>query len=1158
MASNFDFLSGGWPALHEDAVACEGNVFTAPRTTAFYARRTLEKMTKWLYAHDSYLNMPYQDNLAALIHEPTFKDTLAPGLFPHVKLIHKLGNLAVHSDTPINSQDALNVTRCLHHVVGWMAKSYSKPPITPAKFDDSLIPRPADASIADRTAEQLETLQKSLESKDKAFDEAQAKLAGTEEELARLKAEIQAIKAANAKTIGDDDYSEAQTRDLFIDLMLREAGWDPKGVNVEEYEVAGMPNKQGVGYVDYVLWGDDGLPLGVVEAKKTKVNSTIGGRQAELYADCLEKKFGQRPIVYYSNGYETWLWDDTRYPPREVQGFASKDELQLMINRRSDRKDITKIAPSKTIVERYYHREAIARIMESYGEANTREALVVMATGTGKTRLSIATVELLMKAGWVKRVLFLADRTALLRQAKRAFNKHLPHATLVNLVEEKSDENARVVFSTYPTIMNLIDDTKNDGQRRYGVNHFDLIIIDEAHRSVYQKYRAIFEYFDSLLLGLTATPRDEVDRDTYGLFGLESGNPTFAYELDQAISDGFLVGFKAISVPLKFQRDGVKYDELSDDEKLEYEEKFYDDETGSLPAAIESPAVNKWLFNQDTVDRVLKKLMTDGLKVGGGDRIGKTLIFAKNHDHAEFIVERFNKNFPKTAGKTARVIDNHVKYAHTLIDDFYIADKAPLVAVSVDMMDTGIDVPEIVNLVFFKIVRSKTKFWQMIGRGTRLCADLFGPGKDKTEFYIFDYCQNLEFFGQRPDGYDAPLQDSIKTKIFRRRLQVAHQLPASVPNADHAADATLRIGSESEWRELPEAFHTSSEKELGQLTELRHDLVDQMHEVVTKLDTDNFIVRPKRRYVEKFSNRENLSKLSPEDVLDLDQNIAPLPYEDDDEEMARRFDLLMLSMQLAILETSPRQARYQRQVISLMGNLEEKQAIPAVAKELELILELQRDETWQNITLPMLELARKKLRDLIKFIDRTGSEETVYTNFMDDEGDEVEITGLVQADPGLANYRLRVERFIREHETHPTIARIKNNLPLHAGDIDSLEAILFADDGPGTRDEFIETYGSDEPLGVLVRRIVGLDRTAAKSALADFLAEGQYTADQIRFVDLVIDHLVDNGLIDLAQLFEPPFTDIHAEGVAGVMGKNAETFIGAVRQINANATGVAQ
>ena len=1164
--SNFAFLAEEWAALHEDAAAAESSIHSAPRTTAFYARRTLEKMAKWLYAHDSYLRMPYQDNLAALIHEQTFKDTLAPGLFPHVKLIHKLGNLAVHSDTKINSTDALQVTRCLHHVVGWMAKSYTRGGVTVDKFDESIVPRPTDPKLLDRTADQLEQLQESLADKDRAFDESQAKLADTEEQLEQLQAEIKRIKAENAKTIQDENYSETQTRDLFIDLMLREAGWDPKGESVEEYPVVGMPKKDGSrtgnGFVDYVLWGDDGLPLAVVEAKKTKVNSTVGQRQAELYADCLEQMTGQRPVIFHTNGYETWIWDDSRYPPREVQGFYSKDELQLVINRRTSRTSIADAKPNPTIVDRYYHTEAITRVMETYQNDNSRDALLVMATGTGKTRLSIATVELLMKHNWVRRVLFLADRTALLNQAKRAFNKHLPNATLVNLVEEKSDENSRVVFSTYPTIMNLIDATKNDGERRYGVGHFDLIIIDEAHRSVYQKYRAIFEYFDSLLLGLTATPRDEVDRDTYSLFNLETGNPTYAYELDQAISDDYLVGFKAMSVPLKFQREGIKYDDLSDEEKEEYEEKFYDDETGTWPDSIESPAVNKWLFNEDTVDKVLRKLMEDGQKVEGGDRIGKTIIFAKNHKHAEYIAERFNKNYPKTAGKSLRVIDNHVKYAQSLIDDFYVADKPPYIVVSVDMMDTGIDVPEILNLVFFKIVRSKTKFWQMVGRGTRLCPNIFGPGDDpenhKQHFYIFDYCQNLEFFGERPEGYDAPLQDSIKTKIFKRRLEIADTLPK--PNRNEGEDVwrdaqhkAARKTAHALDREAVAGYEASSEKEAGELIELRGELLDQMHEVVKRLDTDNFIVRPKRRYVEEFSDRKRWEELTPEDVLDIKTALAALPYSDDDEEMARRFDLLMLNLQLAILETSPNQDRYQRQVMTLMGNLEEKQAIPAVAKQMELIQELQRDEYWQNITLPMIESARKRLRDLIKFIDRQGGQEDVFTRFDDEEGEAVEIGGLVQADPKLKNYRLRVERFLRENETHPTIERIRQNKPLHAGDVDSLEAILFADDGPGTREEFIETYGTEEPLGVLVRRILGLDRNAAKAALAQFLNEGQYTADQIRFVDLVIDHLATNGLIDPERLFEPPFTDTHHEGVSGVLGPKAEQFIETIRKINENA-----
>ena len=509
----------------------------------------------------------------------------------------------------------------------------------------------------------------------------------------------------------------------------------------------------GAGFVDYVLWGDDGKPLALVEAKRTKRDPRVGQRQAELYADCLEKQFGQRPVIFYTNGYEHWLWDDTNYPPRPVHGFYKKAELELLIQRRSSRQPLGGAKINEAIVERYYQTRAIRRIGEAFEKDKDRKALLVMATGAGKTRTVVALCDLLMRCNWVKRVLFLADRVALVKQAiNKGFKAHLPESSPVNLITEK-DAEGRVFVSTYPTIMGLIDESK-DGQRRFGVGHFDLIIIDEAHRSVYQKYRAIFDYFDSLLVGLTATPRDEIDRDTYGLFDLEKGVPTDSYDLADAVSDKFLVPSKAVSVPLKFLRQGVTYDGLSEEEKEEWDAKEWD-EDGSVPDHVEAEAVNKWLFNEDTVDKVLAHLMTRGQTVAGGDRLGKTIVFAKNQAHADFIQLRFDKNYPHLVGKFARVITFKTEYAQSLIDDFSQKEKNPHLAISVDMLDTGIDVPEVVNLVFFKLVRSKTKFWQMVGRGTRLCPDLFAPGKDKEFFYIFDYCQNLEFFSQNPETVDG-------------------------------------------------------------------------------------------------------------------------------------------------------------------------------------------------------------------------------------------------------------------------------------------------------------------------------------------------------------------------------------------------------------------
>lgn len=746
-----------------------------------------------------------------------------------------------------------------------------------------------------------------------------------------------------------------------------------------------------------------------------------------------------------------------------------------------------------------------------------------MATGTGKTRVSIAAVDILMRANWVRRTLFLADRTALVRQAKGAFAAHLPHASLVNLVTEKENDESRIVFSTYHTLMNLIDDARKDGVKRFGTNAFDLIIIDEAHRSVYQKFKAIFDYFDSLLLGLTATPKTEVDRNTYHLFDLEDNVPTYAYELDQAVTDGYLVPPRPVSVPLKFQRQGILYDELSEEEKDAYEATFFDEETGQLPREIDAAALNAWLFNEDTVDKVLAHLVQHGLKIEGGDKLGKTIIFAKNHDHAEFIMRRFDKNYPHLAGKLCRVIDTRVSYAQSLIDDFCVLDKDPFIAVSVDMLDTGIDVPEVVNLVFFKRVRSKTKFWQMLGRGTRLRPDLFGPGMDKQFFYVFDYCENLEFFSANPQGAEeAALQESVKQKVFKRRLQLAALL--------QAADVLDQASAQ-----------------------LRGALLDQMHEAVSRMSPDNFLVRPHRQYVETFHDRERWKHLTQGDELDITEHLTGLPAPDEDDEFARRFDLLILNLQLAILEAAPGLERYQDRVQDLARGLEEKRAIPAVNAQMPLLLDLQNDDYWQDVTLPMLEQVRRRLRNLIKFVDKAGAREKVYTDFEDELGEVTEIGGLVQADPSLKNYRLKVEKFIRTHQDHVTIKRLRNNQPITVKDLEGLEALLFAEDSPGgSKAELVNAFG-DKPLGELVRRMVGLDRKAAKEAFAEFLSNGTLKGDQIRFINHIIEHLVRNGVMDLAALYEAPFTDIHYEGIDGVLPEHADKVVAIIKQVNENA-----
>lgn len=1101
--SNFSFLKSEWPELNESAEKVESLVRTDARSCCFYARRTLELAIHWLYEHDPELRRPYDDNLSVLIYEPTFKQNLTGELFLKVKTIKEIGNLAVHSRKPITERDALRATKELFHFLYWLARMYARH--SPAQYkniawDEQLVPI-ARVSVSAKTLDQLKTLEEQLHERDREIAEKAKALADTDTQIAQLRQQIAEAKKQNERIPDDHDYSEAETRDYFIDLLLREAGWTLDKVEDREYPVIGMPNEKGEGFVDYVLWGKDGLPLAVVEAKRTKKDSRIGRQQAKLYADCVEAQFKQRPLIFYTNGYKTWFWDDQNYPPREVQGFYKRDELELLIQRRSKKKDLAKERINKEIVERYYQEESIRAVTEQFAKMQ-RKSLIVMATGAGKTRTVIALCELLQRCNWIKRVLFLADRVALVRQACNAFKQHLPDSNPVNLVTEKYTDS-RVYISTYPTMMGQINEVE-DGLRRFGVGHFDLVVIDEAHRSVYQKYRAIFEYFDSLLVGLTATPKDEVDRNTYSLFDLEKGVPTYSYDLDQAVADGYLVPYKPVEVPLKFVREGIKYDDLPEEEKEEWDAIEWDEEKQDKPDSVDPAALNKWLFNADTVDKVLETLMKRGQAVSGGDLLGKTIVFAKNHRHAIFMQERFDKNYPHYKGTFARVIDSQEPYAQSILDEFSTPTKPLQLAISVDMLDTGIDIPELVNLVFFKIVRSKTKFFQMIGRGTRLRPELFGPGEDKEFFYIFDFCGNLEFFNQDAKGVEGSAQESLGTKIFRARV------------------------------ELLERFRDGGINE-SSIRDLDVELAETLRQQIGAMNVDNFVVRPHREVVEKFREPAVWEELSPDEFEELDYVLAGLPNElEPEDETAKRFDLLMLKLQLAVVTKDVSFVTLREQVKEIANRLEDKRTIPMVGDQFELILDLQQDEYWTDVTQPMLEDIRKRLRDLVKFIDKK-QRKLIFTDFEDSLGDIIE--GGYSAPPSAVNivqYRKKVMNFLKEHENHISLQKLKRNIPITASDISELERILFESGAVGTKEDFEKAYGKQEQLGLFIRKMIGLDRQAAKRAFRDYLDRQNLTTNQIRFIDLIIDYLTQNGVMEAGLLYEAPFTDHSTMGLDGM------------------------
>jgi len=1143
--SNFQFLHKEWPQIFEIAKEAEDMANIKARSSLVNSRAALEKGIRWMYENDQRLFDDYdkRKTVGNLLLAPSLKTVTEKPLRRQLHLLQKLGNEAAHGEIT-DSEKANTCIKILFQFCSHLAVSYSTDEIKTPVFEESLIPT---GSEVNETEKELELQIKKFEEQFKKDHLKREALETQKEELDSLRKELELKSKKLAKRAESRGSKvkhipqlipESVTRKLYIDVLLKEAGWNKLTEGRElEYEVKGMPlstNPSGIGYVDYVLWGDDGNPLAVVEAKKTMANAKKGKQQAVLYADCLEQMTGQRPIIFYTNGFETFIWDDLFYTEREISGFYTKDELQLLIDRRTTRKDLRTFKVDKNIAGRAYQLEAIKRVAENLGQTHEgryvgtkRESLLVMATGSGKTRTAAAIVDMLTKCNWAKRVLFLADRNALVTQAKNAFKEHLEHLSSIDLTKEKEDSSTRLVFSTYPTIINKIDKLRTKDERFYGVGHFDLIIIDEAHRSIYQKYKAIFDYFDAMLIGLTATPKKDIDRNTYSLFGIEDDDPTFAYELNTAVEQGFLVPPKSISVPLKFPREGIKYAELSDIEKQEYEEEYGDPTSGEVPDSIGSGALNDWVLNADTVDKVLEHLMKDGIKVSAGDKLGKTIIFAKNHRHAVFIEERFNKNYPEYSGHFLRVIDNYESKAQDLLEKFTdpFEEQDPQIAVSVDMMDTGVDAPRVVNLVFFKMVKSSSKFWQMIGRGTRLCPDLFGPDEDKKEFMIFDYCQNFEFFDEFPDGAATKNMKPLMQQIFEAKLNVS-QLISDLP-----------------------------EKSTDEV-HVRDTYLDELYKTIQNLDETRFVVRKELRYVKEFSNKNKWLNLSKSDVQDINSHLSHLqPASRDDDELARRFDMLILIYQILLLSGSDNTGKYMSKIFRTAASLQKKDNIPQVSIHIPLIKEVQTDLYWKSINVKKLDSLRSALRDLIKYLD-TQKQEPIYTHFEDElDYDGIKVRGHVNTSyESLQSYKDRVESYIRKNKDHLTIQKLRKNIAVTKDELNAVENMLFTESVAGTKEQFVQQYG-EKPLGAFIRSITGVDQSVLNEAFADFLQTGELRADQMTFINTIISYLSKNGTINKAMLFESPFTDLNDQGIYGVFDADAEIVkvIKIIDEINENA-----
>lgn len=1117
---NFEFLRQDWPQLANIAAFAEQYAHTDAVSSLTKLRILGEQIAEAVYELAG-LQRPIQPSFVELLQGSEFLELTPKSVLTVFHALRLKGNKAVHRHEG-ETAESMDLLAEAHKLARWFYYSFAKD--TSAKIETFRQPKPED--FVDETKSKIKREKKALHEQLRA-QEAQLELVLEDLKQAREKhkqdkltiEQLQELRqsAHDGLRLNELNFTEEETRKTLIDQQLADAGWNVKDSNSVgiEVDVNHQPTESSVGQADYILYDDSGNPLAVIEAKKTSKDAGIGKEQARMYADGIEKDTGKRPVIFYTNGYDIWIWDDANgYSPRKILGFYNKDNLKYLHHQRENAKKLPEVETNRpeflNIVNRDYQIEAVRRVTEKF-QNKSRRALIVQATGTGKTRVAIALCEFLLKAGWVKRVLFLCDRKELRKQAKNAFKEFLPdEPQVVVTARTAKDTNQKIYLGTYPALMK--------SYQNFDVGFFDLIIADESHRSIYNRYRGIFDYFDALQVGLTATPVDYVSRNTYSLFGCDNQDPTAKYEYEDAVSAGHLNPFKVIKHTTEFLRRGIKYSDMNEDQRKELEEQE------QLPETIEYEQghVDKAIFNKDTNRIILHNLMQNGLKVDDGGTLGKTIIFARNHEHAVLLEKLFNERYPQYGGKFCKVIDNYDPRAGALIDEFKEKNNPLTIAISVDMLDTGIDVPEIINLVFAKPVYSYVKFWQMIGRGTRLCENLYGPGQHKTEFLIFDHWGNFEYFDEEPDEPDdKPQPKSLQQLVFESVLTLAE---------------TARDKQDLE--------------NFNMATQL-------LHQHVNNLDERTFEVREHWRLIKTIQKDGVIEQFDPATVSQLKTDIAPLMQwvNIKGNKHAWQFDKLCAQLQVAILKNASVYEDLKDTLIEQVRSL--RIEIKEVQSEIETIDAVKSGDFWQEPTVADIEQVRLKLRRLMKYrqIETAPQPGAKVLDVTEDQAliETSEHTPKLQG-LKLIEYRNRVQRVLENLlDRSPVVQKIKSGQTITPEELEELSTLVIAQEPDLKLEDLREYYPQSDSLDAILRSIVGLDASAVEERFTAFIQSHNLNATQIRFLDLVKNMIARHGKINITDLYDPPFTTISPEGPDGLFDEDtANELIELIQTFNAD------
>jgi type I restriction enzyme R subunit len=1003
---NFELIKNHNAKLSELGMLAEQILYIDPGSAITRLRSFAEEVTKDIYAMDGLPKLP-QATFMELLKSWAFLSATEKRLQDQIHFLRLEGNETAHGEKGTIAK-AFAALGTAHSIGQYLAVNYYgfhagdlSPFVEPPKPVDANLTKKEIDKVLEENEKQQKALLNELELERKKRYQAEA----TAEQL-------QKAKARSAQTANSLEWDEATTRKLLIDTQLAKAGWDvsnPESVGIE-VDVNHQHTNSGKGYVDYVLWGDNKKPLAVVEAKRPSCPEQQGREQAVQYAQGLAKDFNcPVPIVFYTNGFETHIWDTEQYNTyRRVYGYYAKASLErLFFQRENKQPNIEQENPKFEIAgfERPYQVEAIKAVAKEF-QNQRRKALIVQATGTGKTRVSIAIVELLMRTRWVKRVLFLCDRKELRRQADDAFKDFLETEPRCVIGEtNKLDHSARVYVATYPGMMNRFS--------QLDVGYFDLIIADESHRSIYNKYRDIFDYFDAMQLGLTATPVKFIARNTFDLFGCENGDPTFNFDLTDAISHEprFLNPFKVKEFTTEFLREGIHYNQLSDEQKTQLEQDLGLEE--AKKAKFKGKDLGRKIYSEETDKAILENLMNNGIKDATNSLVGKTIVFAQNQKHAEHLEKLFCQMYENHGAKVCKVIHNKVDRPESRIDGFKDTDSQFRIAISVDMMDTGIDVPSVVNLVFARPIKSWVKFWQMVGRGTRLCEAKECPNllaKDKEEFLIFDHYGNFNYFEEEYVEAQPGESRSLLQTVFEARLTLANE-------AINKANV--------------KAFELACKQ-------LKADVCD--------LPEKSIAVQRELRNVKMLQHTEQILEMSGPTKHLLESKIAPLmgtrTLKDRDASM---FDRLMAQLSTAFISGASELEDLKGELISLLQNL--AVTITEVRRQADEIEKVQTADYWQKLTYADLEQTRVKLRSIMKYKKpkKTLGEQARTTHAEDGDHQTQDRAVVLGDDSEAMAYKQRIKAILQDMlENNAVLEKIRNQQTVTEQELESITSAILA------------------------------------------------------------------------------------------------------------------